>query len=289
MRRIARIGIRVVLTVLILALLTGPLVAIFYISRLEQAYYTPQEVVQIRELAYGPVKRVTRQDMMETVYLSGTVVSTQYLYQELELPEPGKFRQEAKPGQLIQAGDILGYYKGEPVVAQLSGILDRISLGGDCYMRLESLEALAIECYVTDAQLKILSRSSLDLRDSSGAGYHILRIDEAATARGTRVLIGFEGCGYVYGDAVSEKQFQTGRKFPGALVVDESCVYQKIDGKFYVRLTDAEGAFLKELEVTQSYSNGILVCISGQGLAEGMYCDSGYKLVIESGGGHADT
>ncbi len=287
MQRILKISIRVGLALLILALLTGPLWAIVYISQLEQNRYTPQTVVQLQELSYGPVKQITRMDMRETVSLSGQVISTRYLYQELDIAESGQFRQEVKSGQVIQAGDVLGYYKGQPVLAEISGILVKISTGIDCYLCLESLEDLAVECYVDDQQLAILSRSALELTDSNGAAYQVLRIEPVAATRGTRVLLSCEDGDYAYGDSFSGKTFYTGREFPGALVISSKCVYQLEDGKYYLRLTDAQGVFLQELEVEPSYSNGEMVCISGEGIREGLYCDSGYKLVIESGGGNA--
>ncbi len=287
MQNILRIGGKVLLVVLFLALLTGPLWAILFLSRQEQAAYTPQKVVQIQEFAYGPVQSVSKKDMQETLQLSGRVISEKYLYQELDIRESGRFRQEVKIGQVIQAGDVLGYYKGEPVLAELTGILSTISLGSEPYMRLESLEDLVLECYVNEEQLKILRRSSLDLKDSNGGTYTVVRIEPVASAQGSRVLLRFQDADLTYGDSLNQVPFTTGRKFPGAVVVPQSCVYQLKDGKYYLRVTDAKGVFLKELEVTVRYSDGQYVCISGDGIQEGMYCDSGYKLVVESGGGNA--
>ncbi len=289
MRRFMRIGSKMLLTLVILGLLTGPLWAILYISRLEQAFYTPQEVVQLQEFSYGPLELVVKRDMYETVQLSGRVISAKYLYQELDLADPGRFRQEVKIGQVIQAGDVLGYCKGEPVLAEQTGVLSAISLGSEAYMRLESLEELVVECYVNEQQLTILKRSNLDLQDSNGGTYTVARVDPVASAQGTRVLLRFQGGELAYGDSIDAMQLTTGRKFAGALVVPEDCVYQLKDGKYYVRMTDVRGVFISEIEVIKSYSDGEYVCVSGRGLNEGMYCDSGYKLVVESGGGDAGT
>ena len=50
---------------------------------------------------------------------------------------------------------------------------------------------------------------------------------------------------------------------------------------WYARQVDGSGAFIQEIQVKVSYRAGSLVCISGDGLEEGMRFDKGYKTLID--------
>ena len=283
---IQKVG-KLLFLLLIFALLIFPIGIVFAISQEEQAQYTPPAVVHLEEQAYGEPLQVVRRDIKETITLSGNVVSTQTLYQDLPLRDPYLLRVEVASGQAVQAGDIIGQYKGEPIAAAYTGVILQVNTGSDAYIQYASLEDLALECYVENSVLSVLQRENLALKDAGGNAYSVLRIDPIADGgRGVRVLLGAPAGTMLYGEYIAKLTLETGRVFPGALVIDEQCVYtMNGESQAYVRLVDAEGIVIREQKVTRSYSDGTYVCITG--VEEGAYCDGGYKAVIEGGGNHA--
>lgn len=269
------------LALVIVALAILPIVTVYQISQAEQAQYVPPtNSYDLKPMAYGAPIPVTRQDLSETITLSGTVVSTAVIYEELNLREPYDLRLLVSTGDPLAVGDLIGYYHGEEIRATKSGIIRSIGMGSDAYVELWSLEDLAIECYVEDAQLNILQRESLDLTDEDGRHYQVSRIDTIRTGDDqTRVLLTTEEQSLTYGKQYGALRLKTGRIYRDCLVVDKSCVYT-LDGENYlVRLVDTDGSVLDKVDVKVSFSMEDMVSVVG--LQEGQLCDSGYKAIVE--------
>lgn len=277
---------KALLFLLLAALLVAPVVVIFLVSKDEQAQYVAAEAPILMEQSYGAPFRVMRTDMRETISLSGSVISTELLYQELDFADPYRLRLEISSGETMREGEVIGYYRGEPVLAELTGVVRQVSLGTDSYIQVESISELALECYADEKQLAVLRREGLSLRDADGNAYQVAQLDLIQSGNsGTRVLLTAEEGRLVYGQAMSEMVLETGRVFSQTLVIESQCVYRLSgDTQEYVRIVDAEGLFLGERKVSTSYTDGKYVCISG--VEEGEYCDSGYKAVVESGGNY---
>lgn len=274
---------RIIVALLFVALMVAPIGALYYISALEQEQYLPKQEEQIvlEELAYGVPTEILRMDMAERVTLSGTVISTKVIYEELELENISQLRLLISTGQALQAGDLIGYLDGQEVRATKTGIIRSINRGSDAYIELWSLEDLAIECYVDDVQLKVLKRSSLDLTDSNGNQYTVAHIDEIRVGSDlTRVLLTSETAELIYGKKMEATNFNTGRVYPDCLVVEASCVYSYNGQDYYVRLVDRDGVVLGEVQVELGFSMNGYICIT-DGAQEGQLCDSGYKAIAE--------
>lgn len=274
---------RIIVALLLVALMVAPIGALYYISALEQEQYLPKQEEQIvlEELAYGVSTEILRMDMAERVTLSGTVISTKVIYEELKLENISQLRLLISTGQVLQSGDLIGYLDGQEVRATKTGIIRSINRGSDAYIELWSLEDLAIECYVDDVQLKVLKRGSLDLTDSNGNQYTVAHIDEIRVGSDlTRVLLTSETAELIYGKKMEDTNFNTGRVYPDCLVVEASCVYTYNGQDYYVRLVDRDGVVLGEVQVELGFSMNGYICIT-DGAEEGQLCDSGYKAIAE--------
>lgn len=282
-----RKAIKPLMALLFVVLLSAPIVGLFVISQYEQRQYQPAAEVVLRDYAYGDICQVIRTDIEQRLTVSGTVVSTDVTFIELNQYErPDKIRFTIEYGQLVNAGDVIGYYNGDPVTATQSGIVKDISVGEDSYIMLQSMDDLALKvpCY-DETLLSALSADGLRLTSEEGLEFVVDKIDAAQDSTGAvNVYLTCENALLVYGKEYVDYALKTGRVFPQTLAVDERCVYSYAgSSKAYVRTVDHDGVFVSEMEVTTGYTDGELICISG--VDEGVLCDAGYKLAVEGGEG----
>lgn len=282
-----RKAIKPLMALLFVVLLSAPIVGLFVISQYEQRQYQPAAEVVLRDYAYGDICQVIRTDIEQRLTVSGTVVSTDVTFIELNQYErPDKIRFTIEYGQLVNAGDVIGYYNGTPVTATQSGIVKDISVGEDSYIMLQSMDDLALKvpCY-DETLLSALSADGLRLTSEEGLEFVVDKIDAAQDSTGAvNVYLTCENALLVYGKEYVDYALKTGRVFPQTLAVDERCVYSYAgSSKAYVRTVDHDGVFVSEMEVTTGYTDGELICISG--VDEGVLCDAGYKLAVEGGEG----
>ena len=177
-------------------------------------------------------------------------------------------------------------YEGEKALySTADGLIGEISLGENPYLRLYSLQALALECEISQTQRKLFSRSDLALQDENGIPLELLELGEICTANGSiRLLLRYELPGLTYGQQLSSLTLYTGRVYSQTLAVEKRCVYQKNgDDASYLRLVDEAGHFLGEAEVLTGYANEDYICVSG--VEEGTLCDGGYGAVWEGNHG----
>lgn len=268
------------MALLLAAVLILPMGGLYYLSLLEQAQYdTIYEAgsVVLEEVSYGTPCLVIRMDLTEEVSLSGAVVSTKVLYEELNLDAPDDLRLVISEGELLEAGGLIGYYHGKELLSTQTGVVRTVHLGSESYIALWSLEDLAVECYVSDAQLSVLNRSTLDLTDSEGNHYTVSHIDsEKVGADETRVLLTSETATLIYNTGFNENM-GTGRVYPGSLVVPTDCIFT-LEGQSYVRLVEEDGSIIGLAQVEVGVTVGSYTSISG--INEGDYCDPGYKAMV---------
>lgn len=274
---------------LILALLVAPLGLIYQISSAEMLEYQTPTVPDLRESAYGTVVQARREDVQEYVTVSGSFVSQSFAYMDLTQRDPSLIRWLVEEGDEIQQGQVLGTYRGEDVVSELSGILEERNTYNpeNAYLRVRLLEPLLLECRIPDQTLKALKRTDAALTTADGRD---VRLEYTALTKNddgtTTVRLAIDGVDYAYGQEQKELRLLTGRVYSQALVLEAKCVYQKEPGEnnpWYVRRVTKEGYFVQERKVGIGYSNGELICVTG--VSEGDYFDSGYKAIVEGGRG----
>lgn len=278
---------KILLLCLLLGILVSPVAALFAVSRLEKAQYSQVQPVVLEEVAYGDLCPVERMNMAQTVTATDcSVISTAVKFIELkDYPDPYSIRFLVDTNQLLLPGDVIGYYQGEPILAQESGFIQKISLGQESYIQLDSPEDLAISCYVDETTFR-WDQENLQLTLGEDV-FQVASLRREPDGR-LKATLTSQTASLVYGKHFDSLTFQTGLRFDGTLVVDERCVYTRNE-KTYVRTVSEYGKFLQEVEVVTGYSDGTYICITpaeGNVLEENTLCDAGYKMIVESGEGN---
>lgn len=266
--------------VLIIALLVSPLGILYEISQREMAEYQVHALPALTQTSIGRVLQVTRQDVQEYFTVSGVFQSSESAYQPLTMENPGLIRWEVTPGDEIQAGQVMGTYNGENVVAEFSGIIEKINTGADPYVKVKLLDKLVLEATVSKSTLAIIKRS-MNMTTEAGESVRLTYTSNLKSANGDRrIQLTIDSDAYSYGTSVNLKIY-TGLSYPQVLVVHQDCVYQRnpgTDNPWYVRTVNQNGDVIGEKQVEIAFTMGNLVCISG--VAEGTYCDAGYKDIV---------
>jgi hypothetical protein len=267
--------------VLIIALLISPLGILYEISQREMAEYQVHALPALAQTSIGRVLQVTRQDVQEYFTVSGVFQSSESAYQPLTMENPGLIRWEVTSGDEIQAGQVMGTYNGENVVAQFSGIIEKINTGSaDPYVKVKLLDKLVLEATVSKSTLAIIKRS-MNMTTEAGESVRLTYTSNLKSANGDRrIQLTIDSEDYSYGTSVNLKIY-TGLSYPQVLVVHQDCVYQRnpgSDNPWYVRTVTKNGEVIGEQKVEIAFTMGNMVCISG--VAEGTYCDAGYKDIV---------
>ena len=270
--------------IILVVLLIAPIAALYLISQKEITALTKQEEIVIREVSYGEPKAVFFGDIKNSMTLDGLIVSRDVDFIELAgIAEADKVRFTLHVGDYISDGTVIGYLNGEPVVSDKEGVVREISYGNNGYIMLDSISSLALESFVDVKTAAALSVGTI-LTDDLGNNFEIALIDGVATNGKIRMLIVSAESDWIYGAIVEQLKLYTGDGYKNVLMVSRDCVYSYPDNESqYVRVVDKNQFFVKEIEVKTWLSDGSYVTISGEGVEEGMLCDSGYKLIAESG------
>ena len=270
------------LWLLILALLVLPLGLIYEISNREKAVYATPTAPAFVETAYGPVIDAQRMDIQESILLSGTFCPRTYEYIELKQQEPSKIRWNIGIGDEIQEGQVLGTYQGDDVTAPISGLVTEMNAytPGDAYLKVQLSAPLLLECDVSQKNL-IALKYATDLKTEDGEAVTVDYIANIRNADGTtHVRLSIDSDAYFLNQVVEDMKIHTGGVYQQALVLPESCVYQRVPGEdnpWYVRQVTEFGQFVREVEVGRGFSDGEMVCVTGVNVGE--WFDSGYKAI----------
>lgn len=266
---------------LILSLLAAPLAIIWQISQREMEAYATPEVPILRETAVGELAQARRQDVQEYVILSGSFTGVETAYQELSSRQAGAIRWLVGISDEVQEGQVLGTYKGQEILSEVTGILEEVDTYSTApYLRFRLFSPVVLECDVTDKVLSMLSRET-ELSTENGELVQLVYASRQKNPDGTtRIQLSIETNRFTYGQSIRDLRVMTGMVYRKTLVLPVGCVYQKTEGEqepWYVRQVTEDGIFIGELQVQIAYSNGEQVCVSG--VEEGTWYDSGYKAV----------
>lgn len=265
----------------ILALLVAPLCIIYRISQEELKQYVTPEAPEFIETSIGDPVQVTRQDVAESVKLSGSFVSDTYFFQELKYKKLSDARWLVSVGDEVKIGQVLGILADQEILAEADGILTEINIySNNPYLRIQLLKPIELSCRVTEEILPVLRKTGLKTKE--GEAVEVTFISQQKNYDGTTdVRLRIDSDRFAYGQTVSELAILNGTVYRDTLVLPVDCVYQKNPGEnepWYIRLVKEDGSILGEKRVTVGYSDGEIVCVSD--VAEGIYCDSGYKAMM---------
>ena len=274
------------LSILFVVLIVSPVVALYGISLLERAQYNPKPQIILEELAYGDICPILRMDIEQIITASNAqIVSMSFRFLELKMfDDPYSIRFVVEVGDRINVNDVIGYYKGKEIKSTESGIIKKISIGSDSYVMLESLKDLAMVCYVNEEDYNW--RQEKNMIKLGEDYFEIVKVEDVSTDKyRTRIVLKSDTAKLLYGEEYNSISFSTGKVFPMTLAVDARCVYSYPNSdKSYIRVVTDYGKFIQEIEVAPGYTNGQYICISasaGNSIYEGMYCDAGYKVIVE--------
>lgn len=263
------------------ALLAAPVGALYLISKQEIMLLEEKDILEIQELSYGEPKKLFYGSIGESITVNGTVISREQIFMDIPGYNLDKMRLIVNSGDYIASGWVIGYLNKEEVIADKSGVIREINLSYPAYFLLDSVECCALECYIPAETVRRLSVGD-QLSDCGGTVYEVLQIDPVGNANGVRALLEAKNGSLTYGVSMNELSLQPDRRIDGVLLAPKECVYSypNSDQK-YIRVVDADGVFQRELEVKTLYSDDSFVSVSGDDIVEGLYCDSGYKAIVE--------
>lgn len=283
--RVLKAALKAAFWLLIFALLVLPLGLIYQISEAEMEAYAPPESPIIREVSIGTPYQARRMDVRESVEVSGTFTSKEVAFVELDYRYPAEIHWIVSAGEEIQQGQTLGWYRDEPVISEVDGILEEISTynASDAYLKIRCFAPLILECKVDDKVLSALKRGGEDLTLAGDIKVELIYAAKAKNENGTTtVQLKLDSEKYSYGESLEDLVIYTGGGYPNVLTLDADCVYQKEAGEdepWYARQVTEDGYFIAEIQLRVGYSDGSVVCVSG--ISEGDYFDPGYKAIVE--------
>lgn len=266
---------------LFIGLLLAPLGCIYAITNLEMAQYSEVYVPAVAEKSYGAPMPALRMDMQEFITVSGSFVSAERFYMEIpKLKNTYSARLLVGIGDYIEAETLIGYTEDgtKEVFSTASGIVRDIHLGQSSYMLLESLDRLALRCFVNESVLTVFRRDTLDLTDTNGEPVELIEIGKTANQNGEVCVLLALPDG-IYGAEAKGVKLYTGKVYTQALVVPTKCLFHLPEDKetWYVRVVDENRNALGNQAVQVGFSDGDYTCVSG--LAEGTLLDSGYARI----------
>lgn len=269
---------------LICVLLILPIGLIYQITNNEIKQYMPPDIPKLQETAIGGICQVQRTDIKEYVQLDGVFVSTKFFDIDLDYRQIQDIRWFVNVGEEIQEGQVLASGKKGDVVSPCTGIIKEMNTysQNNSYIRVQMLTPVELSCKV-DAELLSILKISEQLMTEAGEKVVLTYTSLQKNLDGTvNIRLAIDTDKYTYGEQLSGLQILTGRVFRGALIVNEDCVYQKgaaEDSPWYIRQVTETGEYIQEQIVEVGYWQNGLVSITG--VEEGIYCDSGYKAIIE--------
>ncbi len=268
----------IVVGFIFIILIAMPIILMVSLSEKEMSQYTSNNVYQFKEAAYGTPCSVMRQDIKQYYEISGIVTSDTYRYMNIENNSDEEIRAFVSVGDEIVKDEIIGYVGDKEILSVYNGIVEEISVYGDAYIKVRSLEELTLTCMVDiDKASKLKSNSDLYLED--GRKVTVKNVSNIAEGDQVKVIFAIEDIEYLYGQSVEDLRIYTGKVYEDVLVIDASCVYQKSQtGPYFVRILDDYGYFVEEIEVEIGFQNEDVFSVLN--IDEGTLCDSGYKSLL---------
>ncbi len=274
--------VKVIVVAAFAMLMLVPICALIVISKSEKAVYAPQDDIELKDVAYGEAKAIQYGTIGESVKLSGTVVSAEVDF--IDVADGDNMRYVINAGDYVQEDTVIGYIGHSAVTAGKEGIVRDVGYGET--ILLDSVDKMALECYTDKKSADKLSVGE-KLTNEDGEVFQVTEVAPVMSENGVKLklLPKSKNAELVYGTELKDAWFNTPNKYDNVLIVDNDCVYS-YPGKpeQYIRVVDSDLNFVEEIEVKAAFSDGKNISVSGDGVQEGLLCDSGYKSMVESTG-----
>lgn len=255
-----------------------PIFLLVRLSEKEMGQYNTDDIYFFKEASYGKTCVVERQDIQQYYSVSGTVSSDKYYYMKIDNKIGDEIRLTKSIGDEIAIDEIIGHIGQNKITSIYNGIVEEISLYDDGYIKIRSLDERILVCMV-DIALANKLEVGAELHTEDGRKVVVESISKIAEGEQVKIVLSIENIEFLYGQTVEELKLFSGKVYADVLVINEACVYQKVEnGPYYVRILDSYGYFVEEKEVNIGFQNHDVVAVTN--LEEGTLCDSGYKSLL---------
>jgi len=265
---------KILIAIVGIVLFCVPLALVFAVSLVEQQQYQQIETYNFSvEYAYGEVVKPERRDMTEHMSVEGTYVG--YKDEFISLEGYSSLRFNAAVGEEVNSGEAVAHTEGgEEILSPVNGIIQEINTE-EKYIRLLSLDDVALECYVSKDNASLLKQLDGVLYDEYGNTVSVLFQSNQVQADGT-VLVRLKTG--ITGDVGTTGTFKlyTGAVYNNVLVVYNGCLAKNSLGVWTVRQVKENGEVIGVVSVSIGYNDGAYTMIT-TGLDENVYLDSGYS------------
>ena len=248
-----------------------PVGLVIGLSQVEKQEYQPVEGFDFSgEYAYGEVVQPEYRTMREYMLVSGTYMP--YKSQFVDISEYEALRFNVEEGDEVAKGQAIAVTAaGDEVLSPIAAIVDGIEVSGG-YVRLLSLEEVALECYVSRSYADLIELMQDTLTDENGNNVELLFRSMQTTDDGNVLIRLKSGASGDIGRTGSFALY-TGMVYENELCVPNGCIYTNNSGATCVRKVTADGFVIGEQVVATGYSDGEYTMVTG--ISAGEYLDSG--------------
>lgn len=248
-----------------------PVGLVIGLSEAEKQEYQPVEGFDFSgDYAYGAVVQPEYRTMREYMLVSGTYMP--YATQFVDLSSYSGLRFYVEAGDEIAAGQTIAVADGgEEVLSPIAALVDGIDVSGG-YVRLLSLEEVALECYVSRSYADLIGQMQGTLTDENGETVELLFRSLQVTDGNVLVRLKSGMSGDV--GRTGAFKLYTGTVYENVLCVPGGCLYTNNAGETCVRKVNADGSVIGEQVVATGYSDGEYIMITS-GISAGDLLDGG--------------
>ncbi len=243
-----------------------PVIIIISISNEEMKNYDIKKIEFI-ETAYGDIFQVEQNNIRENVVINATAIPNNVTV----IQETDNIIWSVDEEEEIEREQIIGYRDKIPVKANINGIVKKIDK--NCLI-LYTFEDIVWKTEVSEQQVGYFKNN---LQDKRGNKVNICSISNRVHNGKISIKFRIENTKMKSGQKLKKLKLYTDNIFKNVLTIDKKCIAKK-DGKYYVRVVDAQGRFLFEQQVEVGYESDGKICITG--LEEGEFCDGGFSKYI---------
>ncbi|MCR5677683.1 MAG: hypothetical protein K6G13_06580 [Agathobacter sp.] len=263
---------KAILVFLAVLLYLIPMIGVIVISNIEKQSYAEDTEFSFEVSSYGETVTIERQEMYE--YYVVDLKASSITYRDITVNNRAKLL--CKVGDEISKGQLIA---DDGTTAEFDGEITDIEYGDKITLTCLDIDQLVLELDLPADKYGLISGKKF--QNEQGDTFEIVKKSKMITDGMFHMILSMpEDMHMIYGQELTNYTLYTGTVYHDALTVEKNCVYQR-GSSYYVRIVDENGKFVSEEEVKLGYADEKYVCVSGDGIEEGMYCDSGYADVVD--------